>query len=151
MHNLAQCCLDNETVSSSSSSSSLVSSLQGSSSVCQCGDSPWPWWPASWRWAASCSCRGWPPCADTGQVGTTGRCCRSLSSAPSCWCCPTSGESSRPRYSAVLFPPAGIPWWWRSLEKGRGQGQLGRERGVVVILAVLSQATACTATQCSPD
>lgn len=73
------------------------STSQGSSCACQDGAFPWPWWLTSWCWVASCWCLGWP----TSVV--TGRYFKLLSSAPCCWCCPTSGKE-KTRAPAAPWP-----------------------------------------------
>lgn len=75
----------------------LCSTCQGSSCACQDGAFPWPWWPTSLCWVVSCWCLGWLTSA------VTGRYFRLLSSAPCCWCCPTSGKE-KTRAPAAPWP-----------------------------------------------
>lgn len=58
------------------------------SSACQDGAFPWPWWPVLWCWVVSCWCLVWPISVATGKYS------KLSSSAPSCWCSPTSGKEN---------------------------------------------------------
>ena len=61
---------------------------QGLSSACQDGAFPWQWWPVLWCWVVSCWCLVWPISVATGRYS------KLSSSAPSCWCSPTSGKEN---------------------------------------------------------
>lgn len=83
--------------------SNLFVFFQGSSCAYQAGVFPWPWWLVLWCWVASCWCPGW----HTSVV--TGRYFKLSSSAPCCWCCPTSGKEKT--WASAEFCPRGPEFW----------------------------------------